>query len=371
MSRFPETILQFGTGRFLRAFVDRFVHEAQVGGQEIGSVVVVQSTGFEVADQINASRGIFHVAVRGLQGSQIVRRDEVASVSRCLAVSRDGEELVRVACSPDLRFVVSNTTEKGYELDTNDARESPKSFPAKLTHLLHARFQAGRPGLTLMPCELRDDQADELCGIVCQLADRWGLSTDFSDWVREQCVWLNSLVDRIVVEAPSDHPLSEKDPLLVMAEPYALWALQVKPRADRFIEHPNIVRASDIRPYFLRKVRILNGAHTALVTKARHRGHTTVLQAMQDRSLSDWLERLLLQEIVPTLVDRVSDAEGFARETLTRFRNPFLAHKIADILKNHDAKVRIRLVPTRDEYRERFSREPELLSEVLRENGIE
>lgn len=371
MSDFRETILQFGTGRFLRAFVDRFVHEAQVAGQQVGSIVVVQSTGTDTADQINAARGIFHIAVRGLEDGRVVRRDEVASVSRCLSAMREWEKLVEVACSPDLRFVVSNTTEKGYDLDANDRPDGPRSFPARLAVLLHARFQADMPGLTLMPCELRDDQADELCDIICRLGEQWSFASGFVDWVRNRCVWLNSLVDRIVVEAPSDHPLSGKDPLLVMAEPYALWALQVKPAAYPFVEHAQIVRSPDIRPYFLRKVRILNAAHSALVTKARHLGYVTVLQAMQDRELCDWLERLLFDEIVPTLVDRVDDAEGFARETINRFRNPFLAHKITDILKNHEAKVRIRIVPTRDEYRRKFGREPVLLSSILKENGIE
>lgn len=371
MSFFRETILQFGTGRFLRAFVDRFVHEARVEGQDVGAIVVVQSTGSDVADQINSARGIFHIAVRGLEGGRLVRRDEIASVSRCLSAPRDWEELLQVACSPDLRFVVSNTTEKGYELDPQDTPDGPSSFPSRLAVLLHHRYRAGFPGLTLMPLELRDEQADELCEIIRRLGERWKFSMGFSDWVRHRCVWLNSLVDRIVVGAPPDHPLSAQDPLLVMAEPYALWALQAKPNAPSFIEHPQIIRTSDVRPYFLRKVRILNGAHTALVTKARHLGYETVLQAMRDHDLSGWLEKLLFDEIVPTLADRVEDAEGFARETLIRFRNPFLAHKISDILKNHEAKVRIRLLPTRDEYRQRFGREPWILSEILRENGIE
>lgn len=368
-----ETIVQFGTGRFLRAFVDRFVHEANVLGQNVGSIVVVQSTGTDAVDQINAQKGIFHIAVRGLENGHIVRRDEVASVSRCLAATRDWQELGSVFQSPELRFIISNTTEKGYDISASDWADSevPLSFPARLTKLLFVRFQIGLSGLTLMPCELRDDQADELMNLVCRLAESWRYPRDFLTWVQEECVWLNSLVDRIVVEAPGDHPLFGKDPLLVMAEPYALWALQSKPRAFEFVHHPNIVRADDIRPYFLRKVRILNAAHTALVTKARRRGYETVLQAMEDHELSDWLERLVMDEIVPTLQDRVEDAAGFAQATFMRFRNPFLAHKVSDILKNHDAKVRIRLVPTREEFRARFHRAPNRLNEVLRENGIE
>lgn len=369
---FPETVLQFGTGRFLRAFADRFIHEANVQGQKIGSVVVVQSTGTDVADQLNASRGIFHIAVRGLEDGRDVRRDEVASISRCLAATRDWNEILGVARSPELRFIISNTTEKGYDLDASDRLDSapPASFPAKLLAVLHERYERRLPPLTLIPCELRDNQADELLGIVTTLAQSWNLPSNFIDWLRQECVWLNTLVDRIVVGGPVDHPLAGKDPLLIMAEPFAFWALQSKPGAVPFVEHPAIVRSSDVRPYFLRKVRILNAAHTALVTRARTRGHQTVLQAMCDRELADWLERLLLEEIVPAVKDDVDGAELFARQTLERFRNPYLAHQIADILKNHDMKVGIRLAPTRDDFRRKFGREPALLNEVLKENGL-
>jgi tagaturonate reductase len=371
MNEFPETILQFGTGRFLRAFVDRFVHEANVGGQKIGSIVVVQSTGTDAADLLNASKGIYHIAVRGLENGEIVRRDEVASISRALSAGRDWNEVLNVARSPDLKFVISNTTEKGYDLDPEDIGElnPPRSFPAKLLAVLRARFEAGLPGLTIIPCELRDNQADELLGIVTHLAEKWGAPARLLDWIQTRCVWLNTLVDRIVVAGPTDHPLAGKDPLLIMAEPFAFWALQSKPNAFPFVENPAIVPTEDVRPYFLRKVRILNAAHTALVTRARNK-HETVIQAINDRELAAWLERLLMEEIVPAVRDDVDGAELFARQTLERFRNPFLAHKVADILKNHETKVGIRLAPTRDDFRRKLGREPALLNEVLRENGL-
>jgi tagaturonate reductase len=372
MSSFPETMLQFGTGRFLRAFADRFIHQANVEGLAIGSVAVVQSTGTDAADQLNAARGVYHIAVRGLENGQTVRRDEVASVSRCLAASRDWDEVLKVAQSPDLRFILSNSTEKGYTLDPNDGPKEriPHSFPAKLLAVLEARFESGVPPVTLIPCELRDNQADELRTIVVGLARQRRFAEDLLEWIETRCIWLNTLVDRIVVGPPSDHPLSGKDPLLVMAEPFAFWALQSNQNAYPFVVHPAIVRCPDVRPYFLRKVRILNAAHTALVTRAKPRGHVTVLQAMNDRELAEWLERLLFDEIVPALPMEVEGAEEFARQTLERFRNTFLAHKIDDIRQNHDSKVRIRLLPTRDEFRAKFNREPVLLNTVLKENGL-
>jgi tagaturonate reductase len=198
----------------------------------------------------------------------------------------------------------------------------------------------------------------------------WGLPDDFRAWLFDRCAWLNTLVDRIVTGTPADHPLLAEDPLLIACEPYALWAIQRHPRADVFLQHSAVVWTNDVEPYFLRKVRILNGAHTALVIRAMPRGFTTVRQAVEDPEIGPWLERLLMEEVVPVLEGRVEQPADFARETLERFRNPFLEHRLSDIALHHETKVRVRLVPTRDEFRAKFGRNPPLLDELLAEAGV-
>src|SRR5206468_6078082 len=136
------------------------------------------------------------------------------------------------------------------------------------------------------------------------------------------------------------------------------FAIQDKPRAWHFLEHPAVVWTPDVQPYFLRKVRILNGGHTALLIKARPRGFATVREAVNDPELGAWLERLLFEEVVPVLRGRVVEPEAFARQTLERFRNPFTEHKLADIALHHEAKVKVRLAPTREEFVARFGRTP-------------
>jgi tagaturonate reductase len=372
MNPLPETILQFGTGRFLRAFADRFIHQANEEGQNVGRVVVVQSTGDDAANRLNAAGGKYHIVVRGLENGQRVDRvEDVACISRALSASKQCDEILSVARSPDLRYILSNTTEAGYNLDPNDRAglRPPASFPAKLLAVLRARFDAGLPGVTIIPCELREGQADILHGLMREIAKSWKLSTGLSQWVESECVWLNTLVDRIVVGPPKDHALYGKDPLLIMCEPFAFWALQDDPRAAPFVRHPAITRTANVLPYFLRKVRILNGAHTALLIKARRKGYALVREAMADSELSNWLERLLNEEIVPVLKGRVDGPEEFARHTLERFRNPFLDHKFSDIAQNHSSKVQIRLESTFAEYQGKFGRVPPLLDEVLRENA--
>jgi tagaturonate reductase len=368
MNKLPESVLQFGSGKFLRAFADLFIHQANQEGQDVGRVVVVQSTGEERANQLNRQGGRYHVLVRGLAGGETVDRVETAeSISRALVASRQWEEVLSVARAPEVCYVLSNTAEAGYTLFPEDAPgdRPPRSFPAKLLLLLKARFEAGRPGVTVLPCELFERNADVLRGLVLQLAETWRLADRLRSWIQTDCVWLNTLVDRIVGAQPTEHPLLKEDALLALAEPFAFWAIEEKAGGRRFLRHSAVHWVKDVQPFFLRKVRILNAAHTAMVTRARPRGIATVREAVLDPEIADWLHRLLFEEIVPTLAGRVEDAEGFARQTLERFRNPFLVHKIADIAVYHDAKVKIRLVPTRAEFVAKFGRTPPLLDEAI------
>jgi tagaturonate reductase len=372
MHQLPEAILQFGTGKFLRGFADLFVHQANQEGQAVGRVVVVQTTGEDRARLLNAQGGRYHVVVRGLAGGQRVERvEDSASISRALAAGSQWNEVLAVARSPELRHVLSNTAEAGYTLDPHDRSDDapPRSFPAKLLLVLRERFRAGRPGVGVLPCELFEHNADRLQGIVLGLAGSWELPEDFRQWLRAECRWRNALVDRIVTQQPVDDPRLGEDRLYVTAEPYALWAVEVKEGPADLFRHPALLTTPNVDPYFLRKVRILNAAHTAMVARTRPRGIRTVLEAMHDPEVSAWLERLLFEEIVPTLEGRVEGPEAFARLTLERFRNPYLVHKMSDIATYHEDKVRIRLVPTRDEYVAKFGRQPPLLNEAIAGGG--
>jgi tagaturonate reductase len=367
----PETVLQFGAGRFLRAFTDRFIHQANLAGQAVGRVVVVQSTPGNRAAALNASAAGFHVVVRGLADCQTVDRVEpVGSISRAISAAEHWSEVLEVARSPQLRLVVSNATEAGYAIDPADLVNSapPVSFPAKLLQVLWARFQAGLPGVTIIPCELIEHNAVVLRGIVEQLAGEWKLSPAFGEWLSRECGWVENLVDCIVTPAPAEHPLNSTDPLLVTAEPYMLWAL-ARPATGKaeLFEHPAIQWVDSVDPYYLRKVRILNGLHTAMAAKFAPAGFETVLQVMHDKPAVRWLRGVAYEEILPTIAHRVEDAALFADQVFERFANPFLAHRLADIAKNHEAKVAVRLRPTVADYRRLYGQPPRRLSEVVRD----
>ncbi len=370
LAALPETILQFGSGRFLRAFADLFIHQANVAGQNVGKIVVVQSTGDTRASGLNEQHGRYHVAVRGYENGHVVDAVEVCeSISRALHAGTQWPEVLKVATSPRLATILSNTTEAGFKLDDSDTPSDapPKSFPGKLLVVLRARFEAGLPGPTIIPCELIEGNAGILRDLVVNLARQWECAPEFVAFLEEECFWLHTLVDRIVTGTPAEHPLLKSDPMLIVAEPFALFALQDEPRSLFTCTHPAIVRSADVTPFFLRKVRILNAAHTALLIKAVPRGFTIVRDAVNDPALSKWLRELLFEEIVPTIETRVDRAAWFAEQTLDRFKNPFLDHKFSDIALHHESKIQVRLVPTRDEFAALFERPATRLSEVIAE----
>lgn len=362
-----ETILQFGAGNFLRAFIDLFVAQANRNpATAFGKIVVVQSTGPERAAALNDAGGRYHVAIQGFQDGRVVDETEVVdSISRALYAGTQWAEVLEVARSADLRWIVSNTTEAGFALDPADTSPAgvPHSFPAKLLSVLLARFTAGAASVTILPCELIEQNAHRLRQLVLEQAAIWHAPSDAVSWISDSCVWLNNLVDRIVPGAPKAHPLLGQDPLLLSAEPFALWAIETDQSFP--LQNPAITTTTDIQPYSLRKVRILNGAHTALVAHALPLGIPTVRECVEHPEIGPWLEDLLFEEIVPVLEGRVADPAGFARATLERFRNPFLEHKLSSIALNHEAKLRTRLEPTLAEYREKFGRSPIRLAALL------
>jgi tagaturonate reductase len=357
-------ILQFGTGNFLRGFADLFADELG-----IGPVVAVQSTDGDRGALLNRSGGRYHVAIQGIAEGHVVDETvEVRSIARALFAATEWEEVLAVASEPDLIAIVSNTTEAGYALEEADAKRgpgAPVSFPAKLLAVLLARGEAGLPAPWIAPCELIEGNGERLKELVLTQAARWGIGGEIRDWIEEECRWVNTLVDRIVPGPPRQHPLLGIDPLLIMAEPFALWAVETVDPGFPFAGHRAVVLAPDIASYGLRKIRILNGAHTALVCRALHSGFETVRQCLDDPEVGTWLEGLLFEEIVPVLEGRCDDPAGFARAVLDRFRNPFLEHRLASIALNHEAKIATRLLPTLREYRERFGEDQPRLAALL------
>lgn len=341
-------ILQFGTSRFLQAHVDLFAWEARLAGQAVEDIVIVQVSGdAERARRLAAfsDPGGFPVILRGLEGGKPVEHKiQVSSVVRGLSAVRDWDELRRLFIE-EASCVVSNTGDAGFMLGRGDYQkradnQPPASYCAMLLSLLHQRWKAGRPGLTILPCELLASNGSVLRGIMTDLAYQQRLEPAFHDWLATRCFWVNTLVDRIVSE-----PLA---PAGAVAEPYALWAIEDQPGLRLPFTHPSLVLTHDLQHYERLKLFILNLGHSWLAGDWHATGgepSVTVRDAMSDKGKLADLHGLYAQEVIPVFAayGLQSEAQAYVATTLERFANPFLAHRLADIFSNHAAKVEKRI----------------------------
>ena len=364
MADLKEKILQFGSGRFLRTFVGDFIDDAN--RQEIfnGRIVVVQSTSHDTVRLLRRQDGLYTIWLEGLErGHPVERHRVISSVSRALAADRDWARILAVARTEDLELIVSNTTEVGIAFDGEDQlnAEPPRSFPGKLAAFLYERYRhfSGSPagGLTIIPCELITDNGTRLKEIVLRLARQWRLEPGFWEWIEQANQFSNSLVDRIVTGRPTPGRIEEywkrlgyQDELLCVGEPYALWAVEgddsLRERLGFPKSQPEVIVKPDITPYRERKIRILNGAHTASAALAFLSGCDTILQMMEDSRLSAFVEGLMRREIAPGLDLEAAETEGFVDHVLERFRNPFLRHRLLDITVQSTSKMRLRVLPS-------------------------
>jgi tagaturonate reductase len=337
MSAFP--ILQFGTSRFLQAHADLFVSEAMAGDQAIGPIAVVQTTHSGDSGKRLAAFATgrpYPVEIKGLaDGAVKSNRIEVRSIGTGVDANRQWREVERLFCGA--RHIISNTGDRGYETDPSDHPddEPPRSFPAKLAKLLIARHRADAGPLTFLPCELTPSNGSALRTAVLGVLDRWQVAAAIRRFAAEDCIWVNSLVDRIVSE-----PL---EPVGAVAEPYALWAIQHQGGLTTPCRHADIVVTDDLKRYERLKLFILNLGHSYLAELWARRGGDaalTVREAMTDQKVRAELDELYDVEVLPAFaaLGMADDARRYHAVVIERFQNPFLNHRLADIFVNHRSK---------------------------------
>lgn len=354
-----ETVIQFGEGNFLRGFFDYFLDVMNKKGLYDGKAVVIQPREGGKCALLNAQDGKYNLYLKGVENGEIKREHHfIEAISRCIDPYKSFEEYIYLADDPDFRFIVSNTTEAGIAFDeTCRFDDKPcKSFPGKLTQLLFRRYKKGLCGFIILPCELIDNNGTELKKCVLKYAELWKLEAGFTDWLESENQFVNTLVDRIVTGYPSDETaaLHPDDKFLDTAEIFHLWVIE----GDFEDELPlkkagfNVIWTDDAKPYKKIKVRILNGAHTSLVAGALLSGIETVGEAMNDDVISQFLDKCMKEEILPTIGEN-EESTSFANSVFDRFRNPFIAHKWRSIALNSVSKFSVRVLPTILEYKEK------------------
>jgi len=363
----PIKILQFGQGNFMRGFFDWQIDLLNERCALNAGVVIVRprgaTPGKPSAPLLDVQDGLFTVLVRGLDdaGKPVKQYRKVQCVQRELDPNTMYGDYLALAANPDLRFVVSNTTEAGIAVNDTDrfADAPPASFPAKLTQFLFARYQAfegaGEKGLVLLPCELIDHNGPALEQAVLHFAALWQLDAGFAEWIEAACTFCSTLVDRIVTgypagdEAEIQADLGYLDPFLVAAEYYTLFVIQGPAWVGDELKLAggglNVKIVDDITPYKKRKVGILNGGHTTLVPVALLAGLGAVRESVDDPQVGAFLRAAIFDEIIPALGMDRAELEAFAAEVLRRFRNPAIQHKLASIALNSWSKFAARVLP--------------------------
>jgi tagaturonate reductase len=363
----PIKVLQFGEGNFLRAFIDWMINEMNKRGQFKGAVQMIQPLERGMGEAINAQDGLYTLVLRGYVNGEVYAQHEVIeSVVGCLNPYTEWSQVVERACLPSVRFIFSNTTEAGIEYKTEEYTPGycQHTYPAKLTSLMYARWQAFNgdtsKGVVFIPCELIDKNGSTLRKCMLQYATDWRLPEEFSRWLRGSCHYVNTLVDRIVAGYPRDEAskmcdeFGYQDNLIDCGEVFHFFVLESTPEV--LVELPfeqcglNAVITADQTPYRTRKVRFLNGAHTADVLAAAMSGLTYVDEMMNDPLFGKMVRQAIYQEIFPTVNLPEAEKKFYADSVVERFLNPFAHHRLLSISLNSVSKWKVRVLPSLLDY---------------------
>lgn len=372
----PIKIMQFGGGNFLRAFVDWMVDVLNKETDFNGGIAIIKPTAGGDYSELKAQDGLFTVVLDGIKNGELISEKTVVTcVQKVINSYTEWERYLELAENPDLRFIVSNTTEAGITFNPEDTFKDtpPAAFPAKLTLWLYHRFQhfEGDPskGCILLPCELIENNGKALNKCVLEFAENWQLGEDFKTWIDSANHFCSTLVDRIVSGFPKDradeiqNQLGYKDELLVAGEYYHSWVIQGPDRFQKELPFSrtdlNVEFVDDLIPYREMKVRILNGAHTSMVPVGYLAGIRSVSEAMEDTTVSGFVESLLWEEAAKTLDFPEDVKRKFIADVLDRFRNPLLKHQLISISLNSTSKFVARLLPTMKDYYAKEGKLPE------------
>ena len=360
-----EKVIQFGEGGFLRGFVDWMLDIANEKTDFNGSVVVVQPIENGLCDVLEAQGCAYTHLCRGVEG---VDQRKIDVISRCVKVYGEFDKYMALAENPDFRFIVSNTTEAGIVFSAEDKMtDTPaKTFPGKLTQLLYKRYELDLGGFVFLPCELIENNGTELKKCILSYADLWNLGDGFKNWIENDNVFTNTLVDRINTGYPKDEKIDVgfDDKMVNTSEYFHLWVIDGY--EGLFDELPldkcglNVILTKELKKYRTIKVRILNGSHTSMIPYALLSGVETVGDCLKDEKMSAHL-KACQAEIVESLDMDREEIENYASAVMVRFANPYIRHMCQSIALNSVSKFKVRVLPSILEYEKKHGEAPKTL----------
>ena len=335
-------ILQFGEGVFLRGFIEPLIQRMNNESNFNGEVYAVKPRAGAVPQKFADQNYQYNLLVRGIaeDGKTVENVEKITVLKQVLSCSDNWDEVEAVACDEDLRFIFSNTTEAGIAYEAGN----PDTFPGKLARLLKKRCAAKLPGVDILPCELIENNGQTLKEYVLRYLE----NDPAAEYVKNECRFYDTLVDRIVSGFPADYArFDANDQLMVAVEPFAFLAIKGKDELLTRLPLPADVAllTDDLAPYRTRKVRALNASHTCMVSGGLLAGFTEVQELLENEKFRQRIESTLFDEILPTIALNDAEKRAFAESVLRRFANPFAHHKLEAIALNSVAKWKVRILP--------------------------
>jgi tagaturonate reductase len=342
-------VLQFGTGNFLRGFIEPLIEELNQQGESL-QVCLVQSTDGNTLEGLRAQDYAYEVYVAGRdQGQTVEKFQSITCIKDGLSLPNDSEKFLSFASSPELKYLISNVTEAGLVWSQEGAKDQiASSFPGRITQWLYTRFeQAPELETILLPCELIPNNGDILKSLIQQHALAWKLDAEFLNWINLNCRFHNTLVDRIVPGFPK-HLEGKAAAYTVQVEPYLFWGIEGSDQDLKklpFRKCKGVVLTDSLLPYTKRKISILNGLHTYLTAFGMLKQINTVQEYVQDPDRLHALNLLVEEEIFPFLDQPLDSLRDYTSAIFDRFKNPYMAHALHDISLQSIAKFKSRLLP--------------------------
>jgi fructuronate reductase len=318
-------IVHLGLGAFHRAH--QAVYTVDAGGDwEICGVAWRSRV---VVDALRASGGRYRLIERGPAED---REREISVITETLVAAEEPDAVVERIADADTRVVTITITEGGY----------------------------GGPMIDLLARGLRARGGEPIAVLSCDNVPDNGAVTRRA--VDAPATFASTIADRIT-------PATD-DPLTVVTEPFSLWVIERFDGDRPAWEDAGALLVDDTGPYELMKLRLVNAAHSALAHLGLPRGHETVADAIADRELRDFVERLIAEELRPTLqpVPEI-DVDAFVAQMFERFANPRIRHRLEQIATGAEEKIPLRFLAPARELRA-AGREPVLIERVVAAAGV-
>lgn len=353
-------IVHIGVGAFHRAHQAVYVDDL-LGDEPEWAICGVSLHGAGVRDALRPQDGLYTLALLGEQP----RLRVIGAIKEVLYAREDSSAVLERLADPCTRLVTLTITEKGYclvgdELDLANPEivhdlaspETPHGAIGYLVAGLRRRWRLGVAPCTVLSCDNLADNGGRLRGAVLQFAQR--IDPALKDWIETEVAFPRSMVDSIT--PATDDALREQvsarlgcmDAWPIQREAYSQWVVE-----DRFcngrpaFERVGVTLSDDIAGYDRAKLRLLNGPHSALAYLGLLLGIETVADAMRHPQLAAFVERLMREDIAPTLAAPAGfDANAYIDAILERFRNPAIRHRLSQIAWDGSQKIPIRLIGT-------------------------